>query len=431
VPAAPRIVALFLLFGCRFGFEPLRAPHPDATLAPGYVHVGDGATAGQLVDGSGAPLRLRGVMLSGWLSWTSYHWYAGASSEPSIRSQGGLLARLETLGGQTLVQSFTERVFASFMTEADIAEIARLGFNAVIIPLNHDSFDGGLPVAGLDHLDRLLDACEAHGVYAVLALASLPHPQSLLADWSALEPLVWTDWPRYRDVSCVLWGKLAGRYRERRIVAAYDLAMGPSPPDDNRDLLRELYRCMIEQIRGEDDQHLVIAQGAGLGSEFDLFTEPLDPNQAYGMQHLLPSQGSVMPQLEAARSSLAGQTAPLLVSAFGLSDIEGIREQAAAYEQSDVAGWFFTPWKNVEALPGSGTMFGVPKEQFRLGPLRIAAPTAWNALMSWILEEVGSTQPTPAQAMAALEEFLRNATVPAMRDDVELRTLLTGFRNGP
>ena len=63
------------------------------------------------------------------------------------------------------------QVYDNFITEADIAKIAAAGFNCVRVPLHNRLFDDD---TGWKMLDRVLDWCEQHRLYAVLDLHMVP-----------------------------------------------------------------------------------------------------------------------------------------------------------------------------------------------------------------------------------------------------------------
>ncbi|HLL83806.1 MAG TPA: hypothetical protein VK420_14170 [Longimicrobium sp.] len=121
----------------------------------------------RLVDGTGAPITLRGVNLGGWLLWEGWIWGGGWQGERE------LVSRFTELLGADEAGRFADRVHGEFIREEDIARIAALGMNSVRVPFNHALLeDDSAPFVykhrGWEVLNRLLDWCEAHQVYAVL-----------------------------------------------------------------------------------------------------------------------------------------------------------------------------------------------------------------------------------------------------------------------
>lgn len=126
-----------------------------------------------IAEGQGNPLKLRGVLLEGWLMWNGPLWGAGLTSEMAMGK------KLQELVGAEEAQWFREQIYPSFITERDILKISKMGFNVVRVPFNHTILeDDARPfqykASGWAHLDRLLSWGEKHGVYVVLDLHSAP-----------------------------------------------------------------------------------------------------------------------------------------------------------------------------------------------------------------------------------------------------------------
>ena len=116
-----------------------------------------------------------------------------------------------------------------------------------------------------------LEMAQAAGVYVVLDLHGAPGGQSNQmhtgqADcnelWSSEED---------RKRTAMVWQAVASRYRDRAVVAAYDLLNEPYG-DYHTDLSQDLVRLMDQlysAVRAVDDRHLVFLPGGlGIGIEF-------------------------------------------------------------------------------------------------------------------------------------------------------------------
>ena len=104
-------------------------------LGQGFVHVEDG----QIVDGNGDPLLLRGFGLGGWLVPEGYMlhnlgWIEGFESPTQIEDH------IEALIGQELAEQFWIDYRNSYVSQADIDQIAEWGFNHVRIPFHYKQF---------------------------------------------------------------------------------------------------------------------------------------------------------------------------------------------------------------------------------------------------------------------------------------------------
>ncbi len=234
------------------------------------------ASGTKIVDGEGNPIKLRGVILEGWLQWNGTLIGAGLTSEKTINE------RLTKLVGKEEAERFQKGIYDNFITEKDITEIARLGFNVVRIPFNHTILeDDKKPYvykeSGWKHLDKVLDWCEKNKVYAVLDFHSVPGGQSMHFVSDPDSKKVW-DSEDNMNRTVALWREIAKRYRDREIVAGYDLLNEPEPPKGN--VLVSAYARIIKAIREVDQNHMVILEGGAIAAtDFSMFDRPLDSNQ--------------------------------------------------------------------------------------------------------------------------------------------------------
>ncbi len=75
---------------------------------------------------------------------------------------------------------------------------------------------------------------------------------------------------------------MAIRYRDRDMVAGYDLLNEPDPPTGVA-----MYTRIATAIREVDTQHMIIVEGANYARDFSMFTAPIDANRVYSF-HLYP-----------------------------------------------------------------------------------------------------------------------------------------------
>ena len=197
---------------------------------------------------------------------------------PSIYDDSDLPLRLlleerfGTEGRDELLDVF----WGAWIRDEDIAWLASQGFNVARFPIGYRNLitaSDREPLTELawnertfGHIDRLLDACEAHGVYAVIDIQESPGGHN---DYSG-PPRLYED-PLMQALTVELWEELARRYRDRSVVAAYSLLAEPfgAPSLEARD---EMYDRLIRAIRAlGDDRPLVVHDGF-----FGLWTLP-DP----------------------------------------------------------------------------------------------------------------------------------------------------------
>lgn len=363
-----------------------------ATRFDGYVH----AVGTQLVDGAGTVLLLRGAGLGNWLLPEGYMWHFadGLSSPRQIE------VRFEQLVGPERAAEFWRRFRDGFVTEADIARIAALGFDHVRLPLNARGLideRGELVPEGLAPVDRLINWCEAHGLWVLLDLHGAPGGQTgtNIDDSEAGKPELFMV-PRHREQTLNLWRAIARRYRDRTCVLGYDLLNEPLPnhwqhvytPD-----LMALYADLTATIREVDPHHLIMYEGVHWSTDFSAFTESLDPNSALHFHRYwcAPGRDSISHYLEA-RERLQ---VPIYMGEGGENTPEWLYATFRLLERHGI-GWNFWPWKKLDTVTS---------------PLSIRLPERWE-----LISDTGATAPDPDTAWGILESYL--AGMAAERCDV-------------
>ena len=376
------------------------------------------AVGSRLVDGNGDPIQLRGVLLEGWLMWNGALWGAGLSSETKLSG------RIEGLVGREEAARFRKAVYDTFITERDIEMIADLGFNVVRVPFNHTvlekngAVDDSAP--GWFYLDRLLNWCEKHQVYVVLDLHSVPNGQSgvFVADPDAKH--VWTSEEALQR-SVDIWKAIAARYRDRSIVAGYDLINEPEPPKDHE--LIDLYRRIIEAIRVVDTHHLVFLTGKALSTDFRFFDGPLDDNQAYTFHTYNFFSHDIDEANLAKIASIAREhDVPLWNGEFGAHTDRWTSSQIELFENpsNHVNGWIYWPWKRVPET-------GWQRERFA-HLMEIESTQAWDTVRKHLGSIFGWKKIPKELARRGLAEFIEASKAENLVADERMVTALQGWQ---
>ena len=228
----------------------------------------------QILSGQNNVIKLDGVNLGAWLNWEGWMWGGGFIPEKELS------INMQSLTGTDVFNSFRDSVYKNFITKADIKKISLLGFNVVRIPFNHtileeDTNPFVYKESGWKILDSVLKWCEDYNVYAVLDLHSAPGGASKLYTADA-DPINLWESTTNKNRTIQLWKAIASRYKNRGIIAAYDLLNEPNVT--KADDLTNLYKVLIDSIRSIDINHMIMLEGNNFAQDFSMFKALPDKN---------------------------------------------------------------------------------------------------------------------------------------------------------
>jgi endoglucanase len=236
-----------------------------------------------LVDSTGNEVFLRGIGLGGWLLPEGYMW--------KFPQEGDRPRKIEAYFNKCLgydkAKVFWETYTQNFITLKDIQAIKQEGFNSIRIPL-HCRFLLNKKNENIeshwDLLDRVIEWCEAERLYVILDLHGAPGGQtgSNIDDSEQDQPELFTK--RSNQILTIkLWEDLAQRYKDKEIIACYDLLNEPLPNwfSKHNPKLISFYKELIVAIRKIDPYHMISLEGSHWATEWDIFEEPWDNNVLY------------------------------------------------------------------------------------------------------------------------------------------------------
>ncbi|HNS19451.1 MAG TPA: cellulase family glycosylhydrolase [Sedimentisphaerales bacterium] len=354
-------------------------------------------TDGQdMVDEGGRKILLRGVGLGNWMLPEGYMWKFG--------DQGDRPRKIEKivsdLIGQENAAKFWSEYRRNYITQADIARIAELGFNSVRPALNVRLFltegDNAAYVdEGFQLLDRLVEWCRRHKVYVIIDMHGAPGGQTgaNIDDSPADEPGLFMD-KRNQDRLVDLWVKIAARYKDEPAVAAYDLLNEPLPQrtgaaEKYKDQLEPLYRRITEAIREVDPRHMITLEGADWANDWSVFSTPFDDNLFYQFHYYCWDRPDKLNDIGRFIERRKQLNTPVWVGETGEKD-NAIYWATTQYFEANNIGWSFWPWKKMDATNG---------------PCSIKAPAGWDAIR---LYSRGGARPSPEAAQKAFDELIEN-----------------------
>lgn len=236
-----------------------------------------------IVNEHGGPLILHGINFGGWLMMEGY--MLGGLNIP----ESDFKEKLRKKHGTKTVEDFTRQFRETWVTEQDFQNVKRLGFNCVRLPINYrmlekDSFK--YDERGFRFLDRVLRWFEKYGIYVIFDLHAAPGGQN--PDWhsdSGGRARLWNS-TTFHKRTVELWREIARRFRNRSVIAGYDL-LNEAVTDDPKKLNR-LYRDIVRAIRSTGDRHIVILEANRYAQQLDALDPPFDDNTMVSIHHYAP-----------------------------------------------------------------------------------------------------------------------------------------------
>jgi endoglucanase len=266
----------------------------------------------QILDGNGNPYLARGVVLSGWLIPEAYGLRINDVHNRHMNAYSDLRANIESMIGTTNAQIFWNTFESNYVTKADIAEFASLGFNTVRVPFNYrtlspENAPGTYTEAGFQKLDKIIAWCKTNGMSVLLDMHACPggqshdpyaNPEHTYWYWDAganawLErgvAVLWESNATYfartgrtpafnKQRTADIWRQIANRYKNEKAILGYELINEPyfyeSSGVTTNDM-RALFIQITAAIRQVDTNHILFVEGNKFAEFIDGLTPPWD-----------------------------------------------------------------------------------------------------------------------------------------------------------
>ena len=328
-------------------------------FSQGFLHVQDG----QIVEGDGEPILLRGFGLGGWLVPEGYMlhnqaWIEGFESPTEIEEH------VESLIGAELAEAFWDLYRENYVAQVDIDQIAEWGFNHIRIPFHYKQFyneSGSDTPIGYEIIDELITWCEPYNMYIILDMHCAPGAQNggPISDSDGTARLWLED--EYKELTIQIWQEIAEYYAEETLIGGYDLINEPVLPNGvSLEEFRQLYIDITDAIREVDNNHIVYIEGNWYGTDFSGLTPPWDDNMSYSF-HKYWGETSLA-TIQSYISMSNQYDIPLWMGESGENSNQWYYEVFNLLEENNI-GWNFWTHKKVEKISSPFSAIVTPQYQ--------------------------------------------------------------------
>lgn len=353
------------------------------------------ASGTRLLGRDGKRIVLRGTNCGNWMV-----------REPYMMNTSGNLDRqfkfdrmLAEVCGEEKVAEFDSLWMDNLFSEADMSFLASQGFNTLRVPMHYKYFTLPIeqePVAGeqtwlqegFTRIDSMCVWAERHGMLLILDMHACPGGQSSgdICDYDSSKPSLWESEDN-RAKLVALWRKIAGRYKDKKCVAAYDLINETNwTLSNNNRLLWDTFKAIIKAIREVDNNHLVILEGNSYSNDYTgLPSSKMDSKMIlqfhrYGVYNTR-SQVQYMADLGTKYSC------PVYIGEFGENSNSWTADAIRLYEEAmGFAGWTCWPMKksgiNCLLQVGRVASYDTAISNWQKGT-RPSASALWSACKAW------------------------------------------------
>ena len=329
------------------------------SFSQGYLHNVDG----EIVEGNGEPILLRGFGLGGWLVPEGYMlhnqaWIAGFESPTEIENH------VIDLIGVDAAENFWNLYRENYVAQADIDQIAEWGFNHIRVPFHYKQFydsTGTETPMGYAIIDELISWCEPYNMYIILDMHCAPGGQNggPISDSDGTARL-WLE-ESNKELTIQIWKEIATYYSDNTLIGGYDLINEPVLPGGvSLEEFKQLYVDITNAIREVDTNHLLFIEGNWYGTDFAGLTPPWDENMSYSF-HKYWGQTDLS-TIQSYINMRNNYGVPLWMGESGENSNHWYYEVFKLLEENNI-GWNFWTHKKVDKITSPFSAYVSPQYQ--------------------------------------------------------------------
>ena len=360
-----------------------------------FVHV----EGENLIQPDGSKLFIRGTNLGNWLNPEGYMFgFHKTNCEWMIHQMFCQLV------GPDKAALFWKQFKDNYITQEDIAFIARTGANTIRVPFNYKLFTDedymGLTAHqdGFARIDKLISWCRQNHLYVILDMHDCPGGQT----GDNIDDGYGYPWLFESETSaslfCDIWQRIARHYRNEPVILGYEFMNEPIAPFFDTAELNKRLQAMQQRacraIRQVDRHHVVLFGGSQWNSNFEPFSDwKFDSNMMFTCHRYGGGTNA-----DAIRSYIDFRNKtglPMYMGEIG----HGTNEWQASFCKTlceNNIGYTFWPFKKVD----SSCM------------LAFKTPASWDSIVKFSetsrgsFKEIRDARPSQAESWKAMTDFL-------------------------
>lgn len=308
-------------------------------------------TSGNRIVINNESIDLKGINLGNWLIPEGYMFKLKKTNSPSRIFTG----TNELIGPYSSKNLWKEHM-KTFITKKDILYINELGFNHVRLPFHYKMFNNedylGVNYHGFELIDSTIQWCKEVGLHLILDMHCAPCGQTGdNIDDSDGYPFLYTS-IECQDELVQIWKVVSNRYKDEKQILGYGLLNEPIAHYfvEKDSLLNTgalaLYKRVVQEIRNQNDNHIVFLGGVQWNTNFDIFENPFEVNLVYEFhKYWMPV---IKSEIQAYLNYSNEYDVPIYLGESGENTMDWIKEFRQLLEGNNI-GWCFWTYKKMNS----------------------------------------------------------------------------------